>query len=69
LDFAVADAGSAHADTAGGAGDQRANALQIDIPAALGNVVGVADFIAELGPSTANFANSCHFKKLLIQTG
>src|ERR1039457_243020 len=50
----------------GGPGDsagpvhQRANALQVDVPAALGHVMGVADLIAELRPAAAYVAYLCH---------
>ena len=38
----------------------RANVLQIEIPAALGYVVGVTDTISELRATAADFTNFCH---------
>jgi hypothetical protein len=58
--FAAAETGStnAHALVAlGGFGVHRA---QIDVPAPLGDVVGVTDVVAGLRPFAANFANLCH---------
>jgi hypothetical protein len=34
--------------------------LQVDIPAAVGHVMGVAHFMPELWSPAANFTNSCH---------
>ena len=39
--------------------------LKVQVPTALGYVMGVADLIAELRPSSTNFTNSCHFNRLL----
>ena len=64
LDFTGANARCAHPDAAAGAIDEGADVLEIEIPAALGNVVRVADPIAELRATTADFANLCH--KLII---
>ena len=47
LHFIVADAGGAHANSLGGASYYGANFLQVDIPAPVGNIVGVADFVPE----------------------
>jgi hypothetical protein len=60
LDFAVTDAGRAHADALSGAFDHCPHRLQIDVPAALGHIVGVADAAAELRPASTDIANSCH---------
>ena len=60
LNFAIADARRAHADTLASALYQRAHALQIDVPAALGDVMSVADAVTELRPATTYFANLCH---------
>ena len=60
LDFAVADAGSAGAEALVGAVDDGADGLLVDVPAAIGHVVGVAHFVAELRTFAANFTNSCH---------
>ena len=56
----VPDARRAHLQPLASAVDQGANGLQIDIPAALGDVVSVADTITELGPAAAYIANLCH---------
>ena len=63
LDFARADAGSANAHTLGSAIDQRVNRLQIQIPAAFTDIVGVADSVPKLRAAAAHFANSCHITK------
>jgi len=60
LHFAITNAGRAGADAAGSAVYQRANILQVDVPAALGHIVGVADAVAELGPSPAHFTYLSH---------
>ena len=53
MNFAALDTGSAHADTLARARDHGMNILQIDVPAALGYVVRVAHFVAELGTALA----------------
>src|ERR1035437_9781053 len=60
LDFTGADAGSANAETASRAIHQGAHRLQIQIPAPLGDVVGVTDAVAKLRLTTAHIANLCH---------
>ena len=60
LDFARANAGRAYAQTLGGAVDYRADRLQIQIPPALADVMGVADAVAKLRAAPAYIANSCH---------
>jgi hypothetical protein len=60
LNFAVTDTRGTDANAAASAIHQRANGLQIHIPAALRNVMGVADSIAELRALTTNCANLCH---------
>jgi hypothetical protein len=62
LNFAVTNTRRTDADTAAGAIDQCTNRLQIHIPAALRNVMGVADPIAELRALSTNIANLCHTK-------
>ena len=61
LDFAASQAGRADADTLACAlphfGVDRA---QIDVPAPLGHIVGVADVISKLRPLAAYLANLCH---------
>ena len=54
LNFAIANAGRAGANAFVGAFDDRMNRLQVQIPTALSDVVGVADFIAELRSATAD---------------
>jgi hypothetical protein len=60
LDFAGTDAGRADPDPPARAIDQGADALQVQVPAALRDIVGVADPVTELGPATAYFASLCH---------
>jgi hypothetical protein len=60
LDFTGANAGCADADAAADAVHQRSHRLQIQVPTAIGDIVGVAYAVSELGASTANFTNSCH---------
>ncbi len=60
LDFAVPDARRADPDTLASALDQSAYRLKIDIPAALGDVVRVADAVPKLRAAVTNFANLCH---------
>jgi hypothetical protein len=57
LDFAVANAGCADANALASAFDNGVDALQIQIPATLRNVVGVAYFMAELGSAAADITN------------
>ena len=60
LNLACADAGCADPHPAASALHQRANRLQIQVPATLSYVMGVTDPVAELGSPATNFANSCH---------
>jgi hypothetical protein len=60
LNFAVSDASRANSDAFGSAVDNGPYGLQIDIPAALGHVVRVADPIAELGPTPAHITYFGH---------
>ena len=60
MDFAAANAGRADAHTFPGAIDQSMNGLQVQIPAALRYVVGMADAMPELRPSATNVTNFCH---------
>jgi hypothetical protein len=59
-DFAAAQAGGADADAFGRSLDFGVNWAQVDVPAALGDVVGVADVVTELRPFAADLANLCH---------
>jgi hypothetical protein len=65
LNFAGTKTGSTNAKAAASAINERANRLQIYIPAALGDIVGVADPIAELRALSTNIANLCHYSILL----
>ena len=60
LNLAATDAGRANTKPLGRTFDNGANRLQVQIPAALGDIVGVADLIAELRTPATHFANSCH---------
>jgi hypothetical protein len=59
-DFAAAQAGCADANALGRSFDPGPNRAQVDVPAALGHVVGVADPVTELRPFAANLAYLCH---------
>jgi hypothetical protein len=65
LDFAAADAGGANANALGVAVDKRTHGLQINIPAALGHVVRVADAVSELGAAATHFTYFGHNRLLL----
>src|ERR1041384_515466 len=67
LDLAAANAGGANAQTARGAFHQRANGVQIQIPAALGNIMSVADAVPESRPAAAQFANLSHENRNLLR--
>ena len=67
LNFAGANAGGTDADAAASAVDHRANGLQIQIPAAFGDVMSVADAATELGTASTHFAYSCHDYKNLLE--
>jgi hypothetical protein len=60
LNFAVPNTRRADPQSLSGALDQGAHRLQVDIPAALGDVMSVADAVAKLRPATAYIANLCH---------
>jgi hypothetical protein len=60
LDFTVPNARRADPHPFASAFDQGTDRLEIDIPATLGNVMSVADAVAELRPATTYFANLCH---------
>jgi len=60
LNFVIADAARAGAKTLVRSINHRVHRLQIDVPAAVGHIVGVADFMPELWSPAANFTNSCH---------
>jgi len=58
--FAAAQAGRADADAFGRGADFSPHRAQIHVPAPLGDIVGVADVVAELRPFTANITYLCH---------
>ena len=61
----AAQAGGADADMFRGRSHPGVNRPQVDIPAPLAHVVGVADGITELRPFAANVTNSCHNSRIL----
>ena len=68
LDFAAPNACGADTHTLRTALDQRSNGLQIDIPATLRHVVGMADAVAELRPAMADFTFFCHKTEISFST-
>ncbi len=58
--FAAAEAGGADSHVLGGGSYFGVNRAQIDVPAALADIVGVADGVAELRPLAADITYSCH---------
>jgi hypothetical protein len=58
--FAAAEAGGADADVLGGCAYFGVDRAQVDVPAALADVVGVTDGVSELRPLAADITNSCH---------
>jgi len=56
----VADAGGADAHPLPGTLDEGVDSLQVQIPATLRYVVGMADPMPELRSATTDFTNSCH---------
>ena len=61
LDFAASQARRANADTLACALPHfSVDRAQIDVPAALGHIMGVADVISKLRPLAAYLANLCH---------
>ncbi len=59
-DFAAAQAVGANADALACTLHLGADRAEIDVPAPLGHVVGVADVVPELRPLAANITNLCH---------
>lgn len=57
LHFAVPNAGGTDAQTLTGALYQGMHGLQIQIPATLGHIMGMADTMPELRPAAADFTN------------
>ena len=60
MNLAAADAGSANTDPFGRALHDGMDILEIDVPAAFGNVMGVADAVPEFGSAPANFTYFRH---------
>src|ERR1700691_830648 len=60
LNFARADAGRTHAQPLGSAVDHRVDRLQIQIPAALADIMGVADAVAKPRTAAAYITHLCH---------
>jgi hypothetical protein len=60
FDFARADAGGAHTHLLASAGHQRANLLQIGIPAPPARIIRVADHVAKMRTFAANLTLHCH---------
>lgn len=63
--FAASQAGRAHADVLGRRSYFGVNGAEIDVPAALADVVGVADGVTELRTLAADIAYSCHNSRIL----
>jgi hypothetical protein len=63
--FAAAQTGSADAHVLGSGSHLGVNRAQIDVPAPLADIVGVADGISELRPLAADITNSCHNSEFL----
>jgi hypothetical protein len=60
LHLAGTDTGRADSDFLAAAVDQGANGLEVEVPAPLGDIMRVADPVAELRPAAANFTKLCH---------
>jgi hypothetical protein len=66
-DLAGLQAGGADAQTAVTPANASANRLEVGIPAALGQIVGVADTVTELRTFATDIANSGHFEKTSLR--
>lgn len=60
LYFTAANAGRADTDTLTRSSYQSMDILQIDVPAAIRNVMGVADAVPKLGTFATYFTDFCH---------
>ncbi len=60
-DFAAAQAGGADAHAPVARGGFGADRTQVDVPAPLGHVMRVADFVAGTRLLAANFTHLCHY--------
>ena len=58
--FAATQAGRADAEALGGGAHFGVHRAQVDVPAPLAHVMGVADVVAELRPLAADITNSGH---------
>ena len=63
--FAASQAGGADSYVFGRGSYFGVNGAKIDVPAALADVVGVADGASELRPLAADITNSCHNSEVL----
>jgi hypothetical protein len=64
LDFTIPNARRADFQPFAGAFDEGSHGLKIDVPAALGDVMSVANAVTKLRPATAYIANLCHKTKI-----
>jgi hypothetical protein len=69
LDFAVPNARGADTQTLAGAFHHGVNRLKVQIPATLGDIVRVANTMAELRSTTANFTDFRHVEELRARLG
>ena len=60
LNFPASQAGRTHANALAAALHLGVDRAQIDVPAPLGHVVGVADVVSKLRPLAADFTYLCH---------
>jgi hypothetical protein len=67
LDFAVPNARGADPEPLAGAVDEGPNGLQVHVPAAFGDIVGVADAVPELGAAATNFAYFRHKTEISLR--
>ena len=67
LNFSALDARGADTDALGRSGDHGVDGLQVQIPAPLGNVVGVADTVSEPRAALTDFTHFRHIRGLLLK--
>src|SRR5579872_2431318 len=60
LHFTGSDTGRTDAQALTSAVHQGSHRLEVEVPAAISDIVGVADAVAKLGSAAANFTNLCH---------
>jgi hypothetical protein len=60
LNFTVLQAACTNANALRRAPDHRVHFLQVNVPAALGYIMRVADPVSELGPAPAEITHLCH---------